>query len=147
MNAWDVTVDDVLTTSGKYRKRAIDFPPTPEMMINAARLARALSSVSLSTHRDLVLTSGYRPTPINRKVGGAPNSWHIHCAAADVADPKWELAKWVRAEEAFCAHLGLWMEDPRDTPGWVHFQIYPPASHTRFFRPRGAIITKLPGGK
>lgn len=138
MNNWEVLPSDILTTSGKYPRRPVDFPPTSDMLANAEKLARALTSVSMSIHRDLILTSGYRPPPDNMRAKGAPNSWHLYCAAADIADPKWDLAKWVRVEEKFLAHLGLWMEDPRDTPGWVHFQIYPPASHSRFFRPRGA---------
>ncbi len=135
-DAWEISVGDILTSSGKYPLRPIKFPPTPDMMINAARLAKALSSISLSIHRDLSLSSGYRPPPDNERAGGAKNSWHLYCAAGDVSDPDGQLGRWALAEEKFLGHLGLWCEHPLDTPGWVHFQLFPPASQTRFFRVR-----------
>lgn len=134
-DAWEVLVEDILTTSGKYPRRAVEYPPTADMLANAQKLARALTSISLTIHKDLKLTSGYRPPAENKKAGGAPGSWHLKCAAADVSDPTLFLAKWVRGEEKFLGHLGLWMEDPDYTPGWVHFQIFPPASMSRFFKP------------
>jgi uncharacterized protein YcbK (DUF882 family) len=63
-------------------------------------LVRMLRIVESHYGRKLVVTSGYRSPPYNRRVRGARNSQHMYCAAADIQVPgvsKWELASFVRA--------------------------------------------------
>lgn len=132
----DITVNDVLTASGKYPKRPIDYPPSNQVMAHAAVLADRLNRLHMYWGKQLTLTSGYRPSAINaRTPGAARRSLHIIGAAADVADPTWELAKYVLADLPMLAHLELWIEDPHHTPGWVHFQIFQPQSGKRVFIP------------
>lgn len=70
----------------------------------------------------LVVTSGYRPLPINIEVGGAENSAHIYCQAIDLGDEGGEFARWCLECIDLLDELGLYMEDPSHTPGWVHLQ-------------------------
>lgn len=62
-------------------------------------------------------------------------SQHLKGAAVDISDPKGELQKWCKENEKTLADVGLWCEHFDYTKGWVHFQIYPPKSGNRFFKP------------
>ncbi len=62
-------------------------------------------------------------------------SQHLRGAAVDIADPKGDLQKWCLANEKVLEDVGLWCEHFDFTKGWVHFQIYPPKSGKRFFKP------------
>jgi hypothetical protein len=62
-------------------------------------------------------------------------SQHLKGAAIDIYDPKKELQAWCLKNEALFGEIGLWMEDFKATPNWVHFQIYPPKSGKRWFLP------------
>ncbi len=62
-------------------------------------------------------------------------SRHLIGAAADVADDDARsLYAWCVANEALLAQIGLWMEE-KDDQKRVHFQIVPPLSGKRFFKP------------
>jgi len=63
------------------------------------------------------------------------NSQHIHSAACDIADSNGELKKWTKENEPLLEEIGLWCEDLESTPTWVHYQIFPPHSNARFFKP------------
>lgn len=61
-------------------------------------------------------------------------SKHLVAAAVDIADPNGKLWQWVKDNEKILEEIGLWIEDDPSTPR-VHFQITPPASKRRFFKP------------
>ena len=65
----------------------------------------------------------------------AMGSSHLYGCAVDIADPKGELATWLRKNQHLLVAYGLWMEDPRYTKGWVHLQTYAPKSFNRIFIP------------
>lgn len=65
----------------------------------------------------------------------AMGSSHLYGAAVDIADPKGVLAKWLCVHTELLFKCGLWMEDPRHTPTWVHLQSYAPKSMNRIFIP------------
>jgi hypothetical protein len=64
-------------------------------------------------------------------------SSHLYGCAVDVADPDGGLTRWIQTSiaRAKLAECGLWVEDPKYTKGWVHFQSYAPKSFNRFFIP------------
>lgn len=62
-------------------------------------------------------------------------SRHLTGQAADVADPDGELRRFLNTTIIPWDKIGLWMEDPKYTPGWIHFQAVPPKSGKRFFIP------------
>lgn len=81
------------------------------------------------------VASGWRPASINAATKGAsPTSKHVLCQALDFEDGNRELMNWCLNNKDLLEALGLWFEDPRDTPTWVHAQIVPPASGHLFFR-------------
>lgn len=63
------------------------------------------------------------------------NSKHLDGKAIDIADPKGELAVWIKEHQDLLADAGLYIEDPTETPGWIHFQTEKPASGNRIFKP------------
>lgn len=63
-------------------------------------LVRVLKSIEGHYGKKVLVTSGYRSPPVNRKARGARNSLHMYCAAADIqveGVAKWELAQFLRS--------------------------------------------------
>jgi LAS superfamily LD-carboxypeptidase LdcB len=108
------------------------------------KVNQALARSGIST----TVTSGYRTEEDHRriyaekarkkglKVWNTPmGSKHLKGLAADLYDPNHELQKWCLENETALSEIGLWCEHFSDTPNWVHFQIVPPGSGNRFFKP------------
>lgn len=68
---------------------------------------------------------GFRPQ--DSKVG-AQNSKHKDGRAVDIYDPRRQFASWCLAHPEELEKRGLYMEDPRWTPVWLHLQDVPPKS-------------------
>lgn len=63
-------------------------------------LLRVIKTIEGHYGRKVVVTSGYRSPPTNRRARGARNSLHMYCAAADIqveGVTKWELATYLRS--------------------------------------------------
>ena len=65
----------------------------------------------------------------------AMGSSHLYGCAVDIADPKGELKKWLETRYGELVNCGLYMENPKSTPTWVHLQSYAPRSMSRIFNP------------
>lgn len=65
----------------------------------------------------------------------AMGSSHLYGCAVDIADPKGELKKWLETRYGELVNCGLYMENPKATPTWVHLQTYAPKSMSRIFNP------------
>ncbi|MEN0088283.1 MAG: D-Ala-D-Ala carboxypeptidase family metallohydrolase, partial [Pseudomonadota bacterium] len=62
-------------------------------------LLRVLKQVERKFGKKVIVTSGYRSPKNNRRAGGARNSRHTYCDAADIqvaGVSKWTLAKYLR---------------------------------------------------
>lgn len=134
-----VTVDDVLTSSGKYKDRPILWPVTEVMLGDADELARRVSAVLDMFGEVRKVSSGYRPPVINAKTkNAAKKSNHMVCRAVDIEDSNGMLGHWCMANLSFLVIVKLWIEHPddstSDTGKWIHFQTVPPASGKRVFR-------------
>lgn len=82
------------------------------------------------------VSSGWRPRAVNDATrNAASRSRHITAEAVDLRDRDRSLATWCVDNLDVLAEIGLWMEDPRWTPTWVHLQIVPPKSGRRVFIP------------
>lgn len=100
--------------------------------------------------------SGWRPKAINASTpGAAPKSTHLTGEALDASDADRMLAIWMVGNElaakklgvpSYAAKIGLWFEDPRTTPTWLHGQIIPPHSLNRIYIPSNDWAARL-GGK
>jgi hypothetical protein len=78
---------------------------------------------------------GFRPR--DSEVG-ADNSLHKDGKAVDRYDPKRQFASWCMAHLRVLEAHGLYMEDTRWTPTWVHLQCQPPRSGRRVYIPSSA---------
>jgi hypothetical protein len=82
------------------------------------------------------VASGWRPEGVNECTSNAAKlSTHIIAKALDTRDPKRLFARWCLRNLDKLAEIGLWMEDPRWTPDWVHLQTVPPGSGKRVYIP------------
>lgn len=113
-------------------------PLTEEMKKNTQKLLSAVNKLLSFYGKKVSISSGYRPASINSSVGGAQGSAHQTCEAVDIADPKSEFAKWCMANQDKIKECGLYLEDPRWTPTWVHLQIRPPKSGKLVFVPNSS---------
>lgn len=108
-------------------------------------LLERINKVRYEWNRPMRVTSGYRSMEDHLRIYAAKGitdqskipmkSNHLKCAAVDISDPNKELQKWCVNNESKLEEIGLWMEAFEATPNWVHFQIYPPKSGNRFFKP------------
>lgn len=88
-----------------------------------------------NAHPD-VWASGWRPEGVNSITSNAATlSSHITAEAGDVRDPVRLFAKWCNANLHALETCGLWMEDSRWCPSWVHLQTKPPKSGKRVYIP------------
>jgi hypothetical protein len=99
--------------------------------------------------------SGWRSKAINDDTPGhAEHSTHLTGEALDASDEDRMLARWIVGNElaakklAVPSHadkIGLWFEDFRTTPTWVHGQIVPPHSGNRIYIPSNDWAARLGG--
>lgn len=95
-------------------------------------------------HKEWKMASGFRTPEANAKAKGATKSKHLSGQAIDIADYDKVLKAACLLYTSRLEALGLWCEDFRATPTWVHFQSVPPASGKRFFLPSREWITVPP---
>ena|SRR3990167_1663239 len=83
-----------------------------------------------------VCNSGWRPKSVNdATANAAKTSKHLTAEAGDIADTDRVLAQWCVNHANVLAECGLYCEDFRWTPTWVHFQTVPPKSGKRIYIP------------
>jgi uncharacterized protein YcbK (DUF882 family) len=110
------------------------YEVTHDQAGNLATLLFRINQVRREWGKPMIVTSGLRSKEDQERINPkATASKHLFGAACDIADPKGELMAWCRSNEQRLEQIGLWME--AGTKGWVHFQIFPPRSGTRFFLP------------
>lgn len=115
--------------------RATEAELGQELADNLHTLVERLNSFFADYNGPLRITSGYRPAAANSAAGGAKQSKHMICAAVDVADADCKVWDYCLRNLELASALGLWFEDKRWTPTWVHLQIEAPKSGKRIFVP------------
>jgi len=142
-----------MITTAQYFSSVPDTSDVPTTHVaNAEGLldkVNTLLSVFVNDNQDFVvrMNSGYRTVAHNATVlGAAPNSKHTTGQAIDIGDSHARtLALWCLSNTGLLQTLGLYCEDMRATPTWVHFQSTPPVSRARFFIPTTDWAVKLAG--
>lgn len=127
----------------------------PDIQLNLCELTYKMNVVRSKYGKPMTVTSGFRTKEhhleIYRKKAAlkqAPfpdghydetkiplQSKHLYGQAIDIADSTGVLKAWIQANIKLMESLGLYFEDFNATSNWVHFQIVPPKSGSRFFIP------------
>jgi peptidase M15-like protein len=112
---------------------------------NVLELLKRINIIRVKYNKPMTVTSGYRSMEehiavyakkgITDKAKIPMKSRHLSGEAVDIYDPNKALKQWILINVKILEEVGLWLEDFTATPNWVHFQIKPPASGKRFFRP------------
>jgi len=116
-----------------------------ELENNLSELLLKINKVRALYGLPMVVTSGFRSMEdhiriyknkgITDKSKIPMKSKHLFAQAVDISDPDKKLQKWIKDHIKEMEEIGLWFESFDATPNWVHFQILPPASGNRFFKP------------
>ena len=118
--------------------RDVQFPKeyTKEISDNLDKLLLAINKVRKAYGKPMTVSSGWRPAAVNGRIANAAvKSNHMLGLAVDISDPKGEVMAWILANMKLIVACGLYIEDFRHTPTWVHFQIVAPKSGSRIFVP------------
>lgn len=137
-----LTVDEYFGQHGKGFEKLI----TTRMELDAKELINAVNGFAEDVGiGDLVQTSGWRPRPINDKIGGSPNSAHVTAQAIDIWDFNRSIARKLASVDGKgeivhllntqLARFGLFVESPQFCIDWIHFQTRPVMSGRRIFNP------------
>lgn len=109
---------------------------TPEQVANINTLVPRVNELLEAFGEYRKVNSGYRSQADQQRINpSAPKSKHLLCAAVDLSDPDGKLAAFCMANLPLISKIGLWLENPQKTKGWVHAQCLPPKSGSRVFNP------------
>lgn len=109
---------------------------TKEISDNIDKLLKIMNKVRTAYGKPMIVESGWRPAEINEGTSNAAkNSNHLKGLAVDIRDTDGSLWKWVLLNLNLMKELGIYLEDKRWTPIWVHFQMVPPKSKKRIYVP------------
>lgn len=128
------TLKELCLNSGSYKPDPKKLEPWQKR--NAEDLIRKVNALGFAP--PMKATSFARDLKKQAKINpSAMNSSHLYFAAVDIADPDHRLQNWLNTIEGQRALVeqGLWVEDFKYTPTWVHLQIYSVNSGNRFFIP------------
>jgi hypothetical protein len=111
--------------------------------LNLDELLKRINVIREAWGKPMTVTSGFRDPQDQLRIyraKGIPDnkipmgSAHLKGAAVDILDTDGSLMQWCRDNVPLLEKTELWCEDDPSTPR-VHFQIYPPGSGNRFFKP------------
>ena len=123
----------MITLDAYWKSRDKEYPDelTDEIRANAQRTVdRANALLERAGRSDIhEVNSGWRPLAVNdAPANSGKSSRHLTAEACDLPDVDRTFATWCVDNLDVLREIGLWMEDPRWTPTWVHLQIVPPKS-------------------
>jgi hypothetical protein len=100
-----------------------DFPLDMQQARNMADLLSRVNWLFGTLELHAMVSSGYRPSALNKKIGGAKMSTHTVCAGIDLRDPNGDLAAKMLDHLDLLEECGLWLENPKATIGWIHLDL------------------------
>jgi uncharacterized protein YcbK (DUF882 family) len=117
-----------------------NYPTTPEIDKELLVLLEKLNKIRAIYGKPMIVNSGLRSQEqqgelITSGKSSAVKSKHLTGQAADIRDVDGSLKSWVLMMMPLMEEVGLWIEDFKATPTWVHFQSVPPKSGKRIFIP------------
>lgn len=140
-----LTLNDLLTSSGKYPKRATHIECTDEVKANALALLEKVNAfLDELGVTDATVSSGFRPSEVNNATpNAAKKSLHKVGKAVDLLDDAaGTLATLVYNNQELLKKHGLAIENPGWTVGWLHIQDELPKSKNTVFIPSSAPPTR-----
>lgn len=123
-----LTIDDILTSSGKYKERAKSPECTGEVITNAGVLLNRVNGLLIRLGRTAKVSSGFRTQAANSAAGGAKKSGHMLGKAVDLEDNDGTLDELIT--DGLLTEFDLYREDPAKTKGWCHLDITPRKNRT-----------------
>lgn len=135
-----IILQDYITSSNRYPKRAESEELTDQVKSNAEELLKRVNALLKELGVSKVsISSGFRPSDVNNKItNAAKRSAHQSGEALDILDDKNQtLCKKITKE--LLEKYDLYREDSDYTIGkndnWVHLQTRPTKSGKRIFQP------------
>lgn len=114
----------------------ITQPLNQTLESNLINLLTKINALRIDFDKPMNVSSGYRSTEYNAKIGGATHSTHLTCEAIDIMDIDGNLRTFCIANNnAMLKKHGLFMEHPAYTKGWCHLQTRKPKSGNIVFIP------------
>lgn len=129
-----------MTHSQVASRYGIDNTPKPEVTAALRRTCEGLERIRSLVGKPVNISSGYRCSQLNKRVGGVPGSQHVRGEAADINVPGLapeELARLIAENKAAIGYDQLILEYPGRN-GWVHVSFND--------KPRGVELTKTEKG-
>ena len=112
------------------RDKAFPEEYTKEVENNLKLLAKVINNYlkDLGVEKRVIVSSGWRPSSLNKRVGGAKKSLHMLGLAVDILDDESQsLANLCLTRPDLLKKHKIWMEDPLYTKGkstnWVHIDL------------------------
>lgn len=118
-----ISLEDLLSSSGKYKDRMNSTECTEEVKENARQLLSKLNPLLIELGlQKCIVSSGFRTSDANKAANGAKKSLHMIGSAIDIQDKDESLDKRLNTPEGdlLLKKYGLWQEIPTKTIGWVH---------------------------
>lgn len=92
-----------------------------DLKSNAVDLIKRVNNLLEALSWDqIIVSSGWRPLAVNQRASGAKRSLHMIGKAVDLADKSGLLDQIISEHPEYLIEFGLWLEDPKFTPGWTH---------------------------
>lgn len=119
-----------MTKSDTAMKWGIPNTPTPMERQNLKTLCLLiLEPLRAAAGRPLKINSGFRSTALNKKVGGADNSYHLTGRAADISVNNYKEASVLACKAKELPLLDLAIIESKGKSVWLHVQFSP--THAR----------------
>lgn len=116
-----INFEDYVTASGKYPERLNSPELTDEVRANAKSLLEKVNGLLMDLNiTEVKVSSGFRPSDVNKDIGGAKKSQHMIGSACDIVDMDGRLDKLCEENDALLKKHGLWQEAPASTQNWCH---------------------------
>ena len=122
----------MITLKEYLMNRDKDFPLDMQQARNAADLLSRVNYLFGRLNLKATVSSGYRPSSINKTIGGAKLSTHTVCAGIDLIDPFGKIGILLTKRTELLQEIGLWLENPLYTikhnqdgskTHWIHLDI------------------------
>lgn len=117
-----ITLEDLMTSSGKYTDRMNDPTCTQEIKDNGVMLINKVNQLLEELGiTEVTISSGFRTPEANAALSNsAKKSLHMSGRAVDLSDPNHEIANKILTQPELLKKYSLWLESIESTPGWTH---------------------------